>query len=319
MSLKGKLFIDGLDAYLEYGVFVAQYGYKQLIQYPSFKSIEATSWPEEDGSEYDLTEPQLDTRTLQIEFNILNIDFAEDLFEKLVSESYHDFYFPELKKTYRLRLTTNGNLSHLIRLGKISLSFADDFPAIPKADYYPEGITEVTQRDFELDEVDFSRFGIWVLQGTEDNIRKASNIKENLKISVKNENGVDYDGKRAYYSSKDVTLNLFIKAKNIDEFWRRYDSLFALLLQPENRVLFYDDLIEEYECFYKSNTVNKFDIINHGKIWCEFSVTLTFITDKHEGGMVLATENDICITIEDYPEEFANDYILLGQNRFKSQ
>ena len=32
-----KLLIDGKDAYAEYGVFVEQYGYKALVQMPSFK------------------------------------------------------------------------------------------------------------------------------------------------------------------------------------------------------------------------------------------------------------------------------------------
>ena len=41
----GKLFIDGLDAFSEYGIFVEQYGYKALVQMPSFKKLNSTEWP----------------------------------------------------------------------------------------------------------------------------------------------------------------------------------------------------------------------------------------------------------------------------------
>lgn len=44
----GKLFIDGLDAFSEYGIFVEQYGYKALVQMPSFKKLNSTEWPEYD-------------------------------------------------------------------------------------------------------------------------------------------------------------------------------------------------------------------------------------------------------------------------------
>ena len=37
--MKGKLYIDGKDAFEEYGVFVERWGYKALIQMPNFKSI----------------------------------------------------------------------------------------------------------------------------------------------------------------------------------------------------------------------------------------------------------------------------------------
>ena len=79
--MKNLLFIDGRDAYVEYGIFVEQYGYKQLIQFPSFKKLESTDWPEEDGIEVDLTATKLDTRRLQIQFCISNVRYAEDLFD----------------------------------------------------------------------------------------------------------------------------------------------------------------------------------------------------------------------------------------------
>lgn len=275
MNQYGKLFIDGRDAFAEWGICVARYGYKQVIQMPPFKKPSSTEWPDEDGEEVDLAEPKLDTRTLQIDFIITNIRFAEDLFDELSKSSYHDFYFAEIKKSYRLRITQNSKFSSLIKLGNISLTFADDFPSVPSGTHYELGVSDIRQVGYEIDGIDFSQFGAWILDETDNNIRKAANTRENLKISTKNTDGIMYDGSRANFKTKDVAIKMLINAPNINEFWRRWNSLFALLLQPESRLLYFATLGTEYDGYYKSNAVTKFDILPNGRVWCDFSVTLT--------------------------------------------
>lgn len=295
MSQIGKLFIDGIDAFVEYGVAVAQYGYKNVIQMPAFKKIDSTDWPEEDGEEYDLTAPKLDTRTLQIDFIITDIRYAEDLFDDLSQNSYHEFYFAELKKTLKLRMTQNGKFSSFIKLGQLSLTFADDFPEIPSGDFYPLGVSEVREVGYEVDGLDFSQFGAWVLKDTDNEIRKAAAIKENLKVSAKNTSGILYDGSQAYFKTKDVTVKLLIDCNGIDEFWKRYNALFSVLLQPESRTLYYNVFGSEYECFYKNSSVTRFDILRNGKVWCEFSVTLTFIDYRPVGQYMLLAHEDFAL------------------------
>lgn len=134
----GKLFIDGLDAFSEYGIFVEQYGYKALVQMPSFKKLNSTEWPEYDGEETDLSNPILDSKTFSIPFCITDILSASDLFEVLSDGAYHIFDFAELGKSYKLRLLTNPALSAKIQLGKITLNFADDFPPV-----YPTDETDI--------------------------------------------------------------------------------------------------------------------------------------------------------------------------------
>lgn len=290
--MKNLLFIDGKDAYIEYGVFVEQYGYKQLIQFASFKKIDSTDWPDEDGVEVDLTEPQLDTRTLQIQFCIANVRYAEDLFDELAIGAYHTFEFKQLGKTYTLRMTSNGTFKSFIKLGKLTLSFSDDFPVIPTGSHYALDKSGIRQIGFELDGIDFSQFGSYVLDGSEDSIRKASNIKENLKITTSNAAGVIYDSSAVQFKSKEVTLKLLIDAPDIAEFWKRYDGLFAVILQPENRNFYYAQLGNEYECYYKSMSVSKFDILRSGKVWCEFSVTLVFTDYRPVGQYMLLAHED---------------------------
>lgn len=296
----GKLFIDGRDAFTEYGIFVESSGFKQLIQFASFKKLDETDWPEEDGTEVDLTAPMLDTRSLQIQFCIVNIRYAEDLFDELATGAYHTFEFKEIKKTYKLRMTSNGSFSSFVRLGKLSLTFSDDFPTVPTDEPYALGKTEVRQVGFEIDGVDFSRFGTYILNGTTDNLRKAANTKENLKVSNKATAGVQYDGESVYFKSKDVALKLLIDAPNIDDFWKRYNAIFAIALQPENRVFYYAELGNEYDCYYKSCSVSKFEILRSGKIWCEFQINLVFFAYRPVGQyLLLATEDFDYVITED--------------------
>lgn len=305
--MKGRLFIDGKDVFTEYGVFVEQYGYKALIQAPPFKSIDSTEWDEFDGAEYDLSEPVLDSKTFSVAFCITDITSASDLFELLSDKAYHTFDFRELGKTYRLRLTSNGSLSSKVRLGKLSLGFADDFPTPDKIAPYPTGAVDVKQSGYELDDIDFSRFGIYILNGTDDNILKAPDVRPNLTINTKGEAGVSYDGEIVMYKPKDVVVKMLIRAANVTVFWERWNALFTALIKPDTRRFYIDKTVEEFDCFYRKCSVSKFDILRNGRVWCEFSVTLTFINSRPTGNYaLLVTENDELVLTED--EE---NYILL--------
>ena len=315
----GKLFIDGLDAFSEYGIFLEQYGYKALVQMPSFKKLNSTEWPEYDGEEVDLTDPILESKTFSIPFCITDVENASDLFEVLSDGAYHIFDFMEIGKSYKLRLMTNPSLSGKIRLGKITLNFADDFPPVyPTEETDTENLDEYNtlldqapyavaptgfkQNGYELDGIDLSRFGVYVLDGTDRNLQKAPNVRENLKVNVATRPGVIYDDEAVFYKTKDVAMKLFIYAENIAQVWERWYSFFTALLKPELRNLYNDNTLEEYNCYYKSNSVTRFDIRRNGRVWCEFTVTLTFPNSRPDGNYcVLATEDSEVVITE--PEE----------------
>ena len=300
MREQGKFYVDGRDAMTEYGIFVEKGGYKGVVQMPSFKKLDTTEWEEFDGIEVDLLSPVLDTRQFQIQFCITNIRYAEDFFDDLATGAYHTFLFNELGKTYRLRMVSNGSFSSFVKLGKLTLTFADDFPSVPSGNIYQLGKSGVRQSGYELDGVDFSQFGSYMLKGSDDSIRKAANIREALKIDVKSVSGISYDDEEVHFKSKDVTLKLLIDADNITEFWRRYNSLFAILMQSESRILYFANLPAEYDCYYKNMSVSKFEILKGGRIWCEFSVVLVFTAYRPESSwMLLATEDFDWVVTED--------------------
>jgi len=300
MKYEGKLFIDDKDAVLEYGVFIEQYGLGGLIQMPSFKKLTSTEWPEENGSEVDLLSPVLDTKQFQLKFCILNVRYANDLFSDLADGAYHTFRFTELGKTYTLRMLQNGSFTQCIEKGKMTLTFADDFPTVPTQDVSELDTSDVRQIGYSIDDVEFYEFGSFVLKGTDENIQKAANVRENLKIDVSTLAGLKYDASEVRFKTKDVTLKLLIDAPSITEFWKRWNALFAVLMQPEERVFYYRALNAEYDCYYKSNSVSKFEILRSGKVWCEFNVVLTFTNWNAETSwMLLATEDFNWVITED--------------------
>lgn len=297
------MIIDGLDAFTEYGVFVEKGDYKGVIQMPAFKKLDTTEWGEYDGEEVDLMSPVLDTRQFQLPLCITNVRYAEDLFNDLAEGAYHTFEFVELGKTYRLRMVQNGSFSLLVHKGKLTITLADDFPSVPTLPSglpYGLGQSEVRQSGYELDGTDFSQFGAYLAKGTDESIRKAANVRDNLKIDVKAVAGLRYDGAVVHFKTKDVTLKLLINAASMAEFWARYNALYSVLMQAEERVFYFAVLGGEYDCYYKSSNVSKFVLLGGGRVWCEFSVVLTLTSYRPESAyMLLATEDYDWVITED--------------------
>lgn len=328
MNYAGRLFIDNKDAFTEYGVFVERWGYKALIQMPSFKTPDSTEWDEYDGAEFDLTDPVLDSKTFQMQFCVTNVTMVSDLFFLLSDKSYHIFNFVELGRSFKLRLSQNSTISSKVSLGKFTISLVDDFPPIR----YQAGMSNaILNQDFprvlnvqpyetsvikmnvwyDLDDVDFGRMGVNILDGTNQNILKSPNVRENLKVSIKGRSGVEYDDENVFYKARDVQMKVLIHAGDITDFWHRYDSLFTILIQPETRSLLSWEVAMEYECFYKSCQITKFDILNNGHVWCEFTLTLTFVADRPvETEWLLASEDMEWILTEEN-----EDFVLLDKNR----
>lgn len=314
----GKLIIDGKDAFGEYGVFVEQYGYGGLIQMPPFKNITTTEWEEYDGEEPDLMNPLLGSKTFGIKFCITDAVGAGDLYELISDKPYHIYEFVELKRTYKLRLVSNPAYSSFTKIGTFTLNFSDDFPpVVPTEDTDLDSLDEYNmilqetplaeapdgfkQNGYALDDVDFSLFGVYLIKGTIESLHKAPEVRSNLKTDSKSKSGVEYDGENVNYRAKDTVIKMLIHSDGIDDFWKRWNALFTVLLQPEQRSIYMEDTLEDYECYYKNNSVSKFDILPNGKIWCEFTVTMRMTNTRPTGNyLVLATEDgELVITEEE--------------------
>ena len=125
----GALYVDGYDVYKQFGMYVVEGGYNELVAFPPLKDVEKNDWQEEDGIEADLSAPVLNTREVSIKFAISGLySSLFDFLDVLSDGAYHTFSCAEIGRVYRLRLTQQPNLKAIKILGQATLKFADDFP-----------------------------------------------------------------------------------------------------------------------------------------------------------------------------------------------
>jgi hypothetical protein len=300
----GRLYINGRDAYSAYGIFVTEGGYNGLLSYPALKNIDFNDWAEEDGIDVDLSAPALNTMEFQIKFAAHNEMLVGDFFVLLSDRAYHTFEFREIGRTYKLRLISQSNLQVFTRMEMFSLQFANDFPFADDYKYTSPVSSIPPVSGYELDGVDLSAYGVYILQGTEAEILKSPAVKKNLLRNFSRKHGAIYDGEAVTFQQKDVRLNCLMRANTLPEFWRNYNALLFDLTQPEERSLYVDSTSYEYPCYYKACNVVRFAA--SGKIWFEFGITLVFTSFRvREDEYLLATEAGEIIVTED--GEFAID------------
>lgn len=270
----GRLYIDGKDIYAEYGVYVVQGGWNELISYPPLKPIDSNDWQEEDGIEADLSAPVLDTREIQLKVAFTGLDSRFFSLISLLSDgAYHTFDCRHIKRTYRLRLVSQPNLSVAQALGAVTLKFADDFP-LSGYTYKKPASNVAAYDDYTFDGVKFTDYGVRVLKGTLDEVKKTPTVKTNLLRNICTQAGALYDGKNVTYKSKDVKINCLMRADTLDELWCNYDALLYDLTRPNERKLRVKDLGKEFSFCYKSCQVTEFYPTD--KIWLQFALTVTF-------------------------------------------
>jgi len=272
----GKLYIDNKDAYSAYGVFITSGGYDELVEFPPLKNIESNDWPEEDGIEADLSQPSYDTKDFQISFASHGKNNVGGFLALLSDKAYHSFDFREIGRVYKLRLVSQPNLDLSVFKGMqvFTLQFANDFPIPENYIYTAPQSTLVPTTGYEIDGLDFSKYGIYILKGSLAEVLKSSAVKKNLTQSFNRKNGVVYDGEIVVFQAKEVTLNCLMRARTIAEFWRNYDALLYNLVRPNERLLFVNYTQRGYSCYYKSCKITRFYPTE--KIWFEFELTFVF-------------------------------------------
>lgn len=302
--MTGTLFIDGKDAYLNFGVFITSGGYKELSCFPPMKAVSNIDWGEEDGVEPDLSDPRLDTKEASITFSVHRAMLVGAFFDLISNKAYHTFDFREMGRVYKLRLTTQSSLDAKRYLQTFTLRFANDFPLPDGYSYVQPQSTMVAQSGYEIDGLSFADYGVCILQGSDNEIEKSPSVKLNLLQNVNSRHGATYDGEVVKFQSKEVKLSCLMRAKNLTEFWRNYNALLFDLVRPGERSLYTDSTGYEYPCYYKSCSVTEF--YPTGKIWLKFDLTLVFTSFRIEDDeYLLASESGEWIMTED--GEFAID------------
>lgn len=289
--MTGRLYIDGKDAYKQWGVYVTKQGWNELIAFPPLKSVTTNSWQEEDGIEADLSAPELDTREVSIQFAYggLYSRFLEFI-AQIADTAYHDFECAHIGRNYRLRISQMPNLAAHKDIGKFTLKFADDFPLNGYRYKAPQSQV-MRSEDYLIDGVAFTDYGCRILKGTLSEVMKTPVVKQNLLRNIATLPGATYDGTFVTFKEKDVKLSCLMRAETLDELWRNYDALLFDLIRPDERMLEVAALEQTFPCFYKKATVSQFYPTD--KIWLRFDITVTFTHDfrLNTDDFVLATED----------------------------
>ena len=297
--MTGRLYIDGHDAYLQWGVYVVLGGWNEAIAYAPLKAVEYNDWQEEDGIEADLSDPKLNTKEISLNFAYAGLYSRFIEFVNLLADgAYHEFNCTHIRRQFTLRMTQMPNLDHAHTLGFVTIKFSNDFPL--KGYSYKAPNSNVTRtEDYLIDGVPFTDYGCRILKGSLSEVMKAAAVKQNLLRNIATLPGAIYDGAVVTFKSKDVKLNCLMRADTLDELWRNYDALLFDLIRPDERLLEVSELEQTFPCFYKSASVSEF--YPEDKIWLAFTITLTFTHSfRLEGDdYVLASEDGIIIFTED--------------------
>ena len=312
MALTGRIIINGLDAFTNYGLVFQNDGLKSLLQMPQFKKVEVYDWHEEDGLEADLSAPLLDGRQFTLNFGITHPDAeseAQVLLSDLASQVYHTLHIPWLGRTYTVRYVNNGSFAQNARFDTLSLTFAEDAVTIPTV-AVPTQETGISMGYF-IDDADFALYGCTVVKGTRDSFLKFAATKEALKRSVSTLSGIIYDsGDTVRLKSRDITVKLHIRTSDVPTFWARWYALWNAVLAPEARTIEGDGMT--FQCYYKSNAVQKFMPTIEGGVWCDFSITFAVLAySRGDEWLYLVTEDGVPVIFEEDDESNPNYYIRI--------
>lgn len=318
--MREKLYIDGKEVSTEYGILSIWGNYGELVAFPPLKVVEGNDWPEEDGREFDLSSAVLDTKDVTLEFGF----FSEWKFNNFVSMlsdmGYHEFRFPHLGRTFRLRLSSQNSFEMFSNSERSKFVFANDFPR-PEDYVYREPVNVIPMpRGYEIEDKDLSDYGVMLLKGSNAEILKAPAVKKNLLRNFKRQEGAIYDGESVRFQTKDVALKCLMRAPDLATFWQNRDALLHDLTRlsqktdetgykysDAERRLYCDEWSESYPCYYKSCKTDSFTSLSG--VWWEFTLTLVFTSFRLEDTeYLLASEAGEFIITED--DEY---YIELGE------
>lgn len=292
----GRLYIDGRDVYTEFGVYVVEGGWNELLSYPPLKPVVYNDWQEEDGIEVDLSDPILDSQEVFIKIAISEYNNCFESLIKLLSDrAYHIFDCAYIQRRYKLRLIEIPSLTTTESFGIFTLKLANDFPLMDYT-YLPPFSGLSQNEDYGFDGALFSDYGVYILKGVGDELGKTSSVKMNLLRNINTEATCLYDDNRVTFKSKEVNLDCLMRADSLNALWRNYDALLFDLTRPAERLLEIEG--EEYPFYYKSCRVSEFYPTD--KIWLQFTLTIVFTTNVRvvAGDFILASESQVVITTE---------------------
>ncbi|MDL2309850.1 hypothetical protein LJC39_01865 [Parabacteroides sp. OttesenSCG-928-B22] len=296
--MKDNCYIDGVSTWNRFGIWITKGGYNELLSFPEMKEPPTNDWPEEDGIEVDLSSPRLMVKEAGVTFISSRESFnVIDFIDFLSTPGYHSLFIPSLNRSWSIRLLSNPAIKMYKSATPFTIRFAEDNPTI-RVNTSPYPGMSIVGSSYAVDDVPLDFYGVIVDKGKVE-VLKAPTVKMNLNREIRILDGRIYDAEKLYFNSKEVTFNCRLKASSVDNFWSCYDSFFGKLMEPDERRLYVDFLMEEFPCYYKRSS--GFKIITLSPVvMVQFDLTLVFTVFRIDGiDYVLATEDDFIVVSED--------------------
>lgn len=257
--MKGRLFIDGLDAYERFGMYVLEGGYDELVSLPPLERPAEQSWQEEDGVEVDLSRPLLDGRSISLSVSIRSgLTGYRGLMQLLMGGGYHEFWAKSIDRRYKLRLTGAGALKGVESLYLLDLELREDEPLYGKRLEPYQDPSRRQPTGYKIDSRDLSSWGFRVLEGSAASLLKTSKVKPNLEQPLLSGDGVRYDTQLVSLSARDVELRLYTQGGAPSELWQRLWGLLYQLTRAGVHQLETPLKAAPIGCYYLEGRVERF-------------------------------------------------------------
>lgn len=261
--MKGSCYIDGIDIF-SYGAFILQGGDNDFLSFPERKLPYSNDWYEENGVEYDLSEPFFKEKKVTVKFHFTaqtGVQFVSSLamFRSLVSApGDRTVYMRDFDRSFNLRYVSSSGYTHNgglakkgMKRGNMSLVFSMDDPL----QFFEAGIIEPVggfnnETHVKLGGLDLSAFGI-IVNKCYDSSLAYPGVKTPLIRSFAAANGISIArAKRLVYKEKKVTISCTMRADTRELLYTNYTALFNHLRQPG--LLTLTTFAGEEYCFYSS-------------------------------------------------------------------
>ncbi|HBG39904.1 MAG TPA: hypothetical protein DDW85_00655 [Porphyromonadaceae bacterium] len=294
--MTGDCYIDGIDIYTEYGVFIEGDGYNELLSFAALKEPDKNDWAEEHGIEVDLSSPCLQAQEITIDFAIASaVKRWRNFFVFLSAPGYRTVNISPLGLLKTLRVSEMPDLESFDGADMFSVRFVEDAPVVPIG--YPATNANIDLTCVvSLDGKTLDKYGIIITEGL-DELERAPKLKKALTRTNSLLSGQTYDTNFVRFAEKEVTFGCYLNALHMAGFWNSYNALFGDLLKPGLRTIGYTG--RNYQAYYRKT--GNWQLHSHsGPVVCEFDLTICFTAFVINSNVyLLASQDDKLITTED--------------------
>ena len=261
--------IDGVDIFQTYDAIIIKDGYRELFQWPTLKAVSGNDWQEEDGFEPDLSEPRLDSRELTITFGCKGgAGKVKDFYDFLISKPVMEYSFANIGRSLMLRVVSMPSLQYAEKFEVLAVRFACDDP-LAGYTYAAPSSSLPENRDYVLDGVALSDYGVRTLLGTVEGTLRRPDVKPLLTRNNSVIDGAEYDqnptlndadgsmssedyvtvgstmegvsgswkrkkaGGSVTTRARDITLTCVLSAPTLANLWQNYNALLYNLTKKD--------------------------------------------------------------------------------------